>query len=341
MARSSVGGAATAAAAAALGAVDPTGAVAMPGGGVSVPAAGPTLTPPATTSGTRARRRAAGTAAARRGPVSASTAPVTRPGGKLYYPRTLGDLTDVDALRMARKAGLPFGLYGPPGTGKTALVEAAFVETGFEMLVCTGDTTTDDLVGQWIPDGRGGYQYVRGPLLRSLDRDVPLYVDEIALPDPKVMIPLYPLLDGRGWIEVTTDRGTETMTRGEGWGLGASWNPDVPGANLSEALLSRITFQIEVRSDYELAKSLGAPADAVTVAGNLATKWDNGEVGWAPQLRELLDFARIETLFGTETAWANLVAVAPREDQTVVSSAINAVAGSSTLRQPLRLGAQA
>lgn len=336
-----VGGVATAGAAAALGAVGPTGAVSVPGGGVSVAPAAPVATPPSGgAGGARTRRRAAG-AAARRGPVSTSTAPVTRPNGSLYYPRTLGDMTDVDALRIARGAKIPFGLYGPPGTGKTALVEAAFVATGFEMLLCTGDTTTDDLIGQWIPDGHGGYTYVRGPLLRSLDRDVPLYVDEMCLPDPRVLAPVYPLLDGRGWIAVTTDKGTEVLTAGEGWGFGGSWNPDVPGANLSEALLSRIPLKVEVRSDYALARSLGVAETAVLAAENLATKWDNDEVSWAPQLRELLDFARIEAEFGTDVAWSNLITAAPEADRETAASTIQIAATMGRAPEPLRLGAQA
>jgi hypothetical protein len=64
----------------------------------------------------------------------------------------------------------------------------------------------------------------------------------------------------------------------------AGHNPGVHGAVLTEALSSRFTFQFDVATDYELARSLGIDSRAITAARNLATRQANGETGSAPQL---------------------------------------------------------
>jgi len=50
---------------------------------------------------------------------------------------------------------------------------------------------------------------------------------------------------------------------------------------------------------------------AITVARNLATRQANGEIGWAPQLREPLAFVKITTILVLDVALANLVGGAP------------------------------
>jgi hypothetical protein len=63
-----------------------------------------------------------------------------------------------------------------------------------------------------------------------------------------------------------------------------------------------------------------------------------GEIGWAPQLRELIAFQRITTVLGPDAAIANLAGVAPEEDRDVVIDAITRVFGRPVT--PLALGRQ-
>jgi len=58
--------------------------------------------------------------------------------------------------------------------------------------------------------------------------------------------------------------------------------PGVHGAILTEALASRFSVHIEVTTDFDLARSLGVPARAVSAAANLNTQLRNGEISWAP-----------------------------------------------------------
>jgi hypothetical protein len=83
----------------------------------------------------------------------------------------------------------------------------------------------------------------------------------------------------------------EAVMAADGFYVVAGHNPGVHGAVLTEALSSRFTFQFDMATDFDLARSLGIDSRAITAARNLATRQANGETDWAPQLRELLAFA--------------------------------------------------
>ena len=144
-------------------------------------------------------------------------------------------------------------------------------------------------------------------------------------------------MDGRREVTVKAHKG-ETITAADGFYVVAGHNPGVHGAVLTEALSSRFTFQFDVATDYDLARSLGIDSRAITAARNLATRQANGETGWAPQLRELLAFAKVTKIFGLDTALANLAGVAPAEDRDVVADTLAKTFGKTVA--PLALGRQ-
>ncbi|WP_405160762.1 AAA family ATPase [Nocardia sp. NBC_01499] len=261
------------------------------------------------------------------------TGPVTRPSGQLYHPRALAGMADVDVLARMRANEMPVLLYGPPGTGKTALIEAAYPD----LLTVQGDadTTVADFVGEYIqtPDGR--YEFVHGPLVRAMREGRVLFVDDATLIPPSVLAVVYPAMDGRKEIVIKANSG-EVITAAPGFFVVAGHNPGVHGAILSDALSSRFGFQIHVSSDFELATQLGVPANAIRVARNLATRHTKGEIGWAPQLRELLAFKKIADTLGIATAAANLVGTAPEDDRAIVAGVVKSVFGTDY--QPLALG---
>jgi MoxR-like ATPase len=287
----------------------------------SWPAGHATPPPPA---GTTAAPRPAGATAG--GPLTATSKTITRPNGQVYHVRKLGDHDDIAVLRRARDKGIPFLGYGDPGTGKTAMVEAAFAPEGSGETLHTvqgsGDTDVLEFVGTFIqlPDGK--FEWVDGPLILAMERGEVLYIDEIALPDPKVMSVVYGVMDGRGVLNVTQNPDRGDVVAKPGFYVAASCNPDAPGARMSEALLSRFQLQVKVTTDYNLAKMLGVPVNVVGAAQNLATKKTNGEISWAPQLRELLSYVSIEREFGVDVALRNLVSSAPERDRTVVSDVV-------------------
>ena len=257
-------------------------------------------------------------------PPSGRPAPIKRPGGQYYHPRALAGLPDVEALRQLRRASVPVLLYGPPGTGKTSLVEAAFAD--LVTVAGDGDTTVGDLVGEYTQDEHGGYEFIYGPLVTAMQQGRALLIDDATLVAPKVLAALYPAMDGRCQIQVKAHKG-ETVTAAEGFYVIAGHNPGVHGAVLTEALASRFSVQIQVSSDYDLATALNIDPRAVRIARNLAARTEAGDLGWAPQLRELIAFQKIAGVLGPEAAFANLVGIAPLEDRDTVAQIVAKATG--------------
>ncbi|KAA5825437.1 AAA domain-containing protein [Saccharopolyspora hirsuta] len=259
--------------------------------------------------------------------------PVKRPNGQTYHPRTLSGLPDVTALRKLRAAGVPVLLYGPPGTGKTSVVEAAYPD--LITVQGDGDTTVADFVGEYTqtPDGR--YVFVHGPLVTAMCEGRCLFIDDATLIPPTVLAVVYPAMDGRRQITVKANGG-ETVTAAPGFYVVAGHNPGVHGAVLTDALSSRFSAQIQVSTDFDLAKQLKIDRRAVRAARNLTTRQRKGEIGRAPQLRELIAFSTIADVLGTEAAAANLVGVAPEEDRDTVAAVVRDAFGMTV--EPLALG---
>ncbi|WP_242891119.1 AAA family ATPase [Actinomadura litoris] len=261
--------------------------------------------------------------------------PVVRPNGQTYHPRRLANLPDVAALQRLREACIPALLYGPPGTGKTSLVEAAFPD--LITVAGDGDTLVADFVGEYTQAPGGGYEFVYGPLITAMTEGRALLIDDATLISPKVLAVVYPAMDGRRQVTVKTHKG-ETITAEDGFYVVAGHNPGVHGAVLTEALASRFAAQIRVSTDYDLARKLRIEPRAVRVARNLARRQETGEIGWAPQLRELIAFQKMAAVLGPEAAVANLLGVAPAEDRDVVAEVISSVYGRTV--SPLALGEQ-
>ncbi|MEU4767705.1 AAA family ATPase [Actinosynnema sp. NPDC023794] len=269
------------------------------------------------------------------GSAGVVTGPVKRPNGMDYHPRLLSGMPDVTALRRLRDAGVSALLYGPPGTGKTSVVEAAFPDC--VTVQGDGDTVVADFVGDYTKTPDGEFVFVHGPLVRAMREGVPLFIDDATLIPPTVLAVVYPAMDGRRQIVVKANGG-EVVDAAPGFYVVAGHNPGVHGAVLTDALSSRFSVQVQVSSDYDLADQLGVDKKAVRVARNLATRQERGEVGWAPQLRELLAFKKIAAVLGIDAAAGNLVGIAPEEDRTTVAAVVRDAFGRTVT--PLALGAR-
>lgn len=254
-----------------------------------------------------------------------------RPNGDRYFARKWGEHSDIAVLRTARQHQQYVLMYGEPGTGKTAAVEAAFAEFGLHTVLGSGDTEVADLVGGYVQTPSGNYVWEDGPLVKAAERGEVLLVDEIGLIDTKVLSIMYGLMDGRREYTVTANPERGTIKAKDGFFVVAATNPNAPGVRLSEALLSRFALQVEMTTDWSLARKLGVPTQMVTVGQNLSKKRQANEVSWAPQMRELLAYRDIEKLFGTKFAVANLLAAAPELDRPVVADVFSRVTGEPCL----------
>ena len=267
----------------------------------------------------------------------AAAGPVTRPNGQVYQPRALAGMPDVEVLRRLRADSVPALLEGPPGTGKTSLIEAAF---GDDLITVAGDgdTTAADLVGEYTQNPDGTFAFIYGPLVRAMQEGKVLFLDDATLISPAVLAVTYPAMDGRREITVKAHKG-EVIKAAGGFYVVAGHNPGVHGAILTEALSSRFSVQVKVSTDYDLAHALKIDSRAVKAARDLAARQASGEIGWAPQLRELLAYAKVAAILGEPAAIANLVGIAPEEDRDAVAEAVAKAFARKTVA-PLALGRQ-
>jgi len=256
-----------------------------------------------------------------------------RPTGEVYFARKWGEkFWDVEVLKTARAKDKYALLMGPPGTGKTAMAEAAFGDE-LETVVISGETRVGDLVGGFIPDGQGGYVWADGPLTVAVKEGRPILLDEIPLGDPKVLSVLYPLMDGRGFLNVTDNPEIGIVPAKEGFYIIGAGNPNVPGAQMSEALHSRFSIHVEVTTDWELLERMGIDPIVVNMAASLDSRMNGtGSISWAPQFRELLAYRDLENEWGREFALNNLMRLVPRADYEEVLAIASSVLPAGMLR---------
>jgi hypothetical protein len=135
-------------------------------------------------------------------------------------------------------------------------------------------------------------------------------------------------MDGQRTITIPANPARGTIKAKEGFFVVGAFNPDAPGARVSEALMSRFKVHVEVGTDYSMLRKMGVQSQIVTIARNMDKKRKNGSVMWAPQMRECLAFRDAESLLGFDFAMENLISVCPEDDRPVFTSLVKRIIGS-------------
>ncbi|MFH0790038.1 MAG: AAA family ATPase, partial [Candidatus Omnitrophota bacterium] len=117
-------------------------------------------------------------------------------------------------------------LVGLTGGGKTNLPRylSDLLNCNYTALDLDGQTDTAQLIGQWIPDFAGGYEWHYGDLVNALDKDWWILLDEINLTDPEIIERINSILDDDAFLVISENEG-KTFRRKEKFRLFTAMNP--------------------------------------------------------------------------------------------------------------------
>lgn len=258
--------------------------------------------------------------------------PQIRPNGSQYVPLSINGVQDIALLRHLRAEGINPLLSGKPGTGKTAMVEAAFGEE-LITLVGNGDTTVANLIGSLAPKSDGGWEWHDGPLVKAMKEGRPFLMDEILRVPNETLSVLLGATDDRRRVDIQDDPTQEPVIAQEGFIVIGAYNPDTArGRMLDEALTSRFSAPIEVKTDLNIALRLGVPQEFVRISMIMA---NNGS-RWVPEMRELLAMKRlVSSGLSMNFALSSLVSSTPAESRLNMQRAIQEVFGYNSEVKPL------
>lgn len=104
----------------------------------------------------------------------------------------------VRAIGLSLYRNRPLCITGLPGCGKTSTLVALLTLLNWDWEVVTGNRYTEpqELLGTQMPDGKGGVEFVLGPVARLYKNGGALIVDERDRFNPGTSTALHQVLDG-------------------------------------------------------------------------------------------------------------------------------------------------
>lgn len=193
---------------------------------------------------------------------------------KWYIGRMIGGRREFDVFDAARSMSYNVLIEGPTGPGKTTAVEAyaAARKKKFYAIPSSVGATPDQLFGKMLPDGKGGWKFVDGPVTDIVRHGGVLLINEVNFLPERVAVVLFALLDGRRLI-MLMDHENEVIKahRPKGcwcdltpeecekrWVLIlADMNPDYAGTRtLNAAFRNRFAIQLDWGYDAEVEAKL-------------------------------------------------------------------------------------
>ena len=144
-------------------------------------------------------------------------------------------------------------------------------------------------------------------------------MDEIGLVPSNQIAPLLGIMDGRTSFTIPQNPARGTIHVKDGFTVIGAFNPST-ARNMSEALLSRFGMKMEHSTDWDAARTMGCNTRLVDAAEHMDKQMQNGELGAAPQMRELLQAKKDEELLGLVFALRNLLNNAPDMERDLWTS---------------------
>lgn len=248
----------------------------------------------------------------------ASVPPMER--AKEYVNRDITGLQDFEIYDRARENKLDVLIYGPTGPGKTSSVVAWAAARKLRMATVSGNAALEpsQLIGKYIPDGKGGFMWIDGPVTDVVRNGGVLCLDEVNFISPKIYTVLYSLLDARRALILLDHKG-ETIEAHKDLTIFATMNPSYIGTTpLNFAFRNRFAIQIPWDYDDKVEAKLVKSQAILTLAKQLRNEAAKGELETPISTNMLMELERFIGIFGHEFAVANFVAHFDDEEQEKV-----------------------
>ncbi|MGB4951027.1 MAG: MoxR family ATPase [Rhizobiaceae bacterium] len=177
---------------------------------------------------------------------------------KRYISRTVNGVVDYEILDAAMEHHMNVLIEGPTGPGKTMFSRAyaASRKRPFYRLPSNVGFDPSQFFGRYVPDGKGSYVWIDGPVTVLAKHGGILLVNEINFLPDRVATVLFGLLDDSREI-ILLDHENEVVKAHPELLIVADMNPDYQGTRqLNAALRNRFEVQLFWDYDPEVEKQL-------------------------------------------------------------------------------------
>lgn len=245
-----------------------------------------------------------------------------------YIPRKVGKTTDIEILKKCYEENINVLLIGATGTGKTHAARhlAYELQVPYMRVNCNGAITPEDLIGQYIPDGNGGFKWCDGVLTKFIRHGGIFVLDEINAAPAEILFVLHSLLDDERKI-VLTQKDGEVVKASDKFMFIATMNPTEEAIyegtkELNAALKDRFGVVLYYDYDEKIERKI---IKSEYVREVLKALRNSEEIETPISTRTGKEYERAIELFGIETANEIFTAKFRKEEREIVKETLTMI----------------
>lgn len=221
-----------------------------------------------------------------------------------YHSRCIAGSHDTSLLKKALAGRLNTLLIGETGTGKTHAIKTVAKEARLPYIRVNLDSmvTVEDLIGEYKPDGKGGFVWQDGVLLRFVKHGGIFVADEINAAPADILFVLHSLLDDDRQVVMRQKDGSVVKAHKDFWFV-STMNPDYEGTKpLNQALQDRFHVVFNYDYDKRVEGTLIKDKSLLEFAEKVRKMYMKGELSTPCSTRLLLQYTRNVGIFTESVA---------------------------------------
>lgn len=241
-----------------------------------------------------------------------------------YVPRKVtSGMLDLDVFAMADAQNLNVLIEGPTGSGKTSgsMAYAAREKKMFYAVPSHSGAEQSQLFGKYVPDGKGGFVWVDGPVTTLVRHGGVLLINEVNFLPERIASVLFGLLDKRRLIQLLDHKG-ETILAHKDLLIVADCNPGYRGTRaLNEAFRNRFAIKMFWDYDDSVEQHLIKSKSLIRMAKQFRAAGDQYRTPISTNM--LIEFERFVALAGIDFAVINFLNTFPGDERSSAQLVVN------------------